>query len=430
VFETELLWGIRWLVILCFVAYAAKRRSLICWTLIGIVAGGEVGYDWPRAAVGLQVFVTIFLRLIKTIIGPLLFGTLVVGIAGHTNPKQIGRMGIKALIYFEVVSTLALAIGFMSISISRVGIGVQFPTTIATNVPDTGLLSPLQSLINMFPENIAKSVAEDQILQVVVFSILFAVALAMIPEAKRKPVIILAESLTATMMKFTSLVMLLAPVAAFAAMAYMIGSMGVSVVFPMTKLLSTMYVTLVGFTIVVLLPIAMLTGVPLKRFLAAVAEPVSIAFATASSEAALPRSIEEMEKLGIARETVAFVLPTGYSFNLAGSGIYQSLALIFIAQATGINLSFRQQLLMLLTLLVSSKGTAGVARASLVVVLGVALSFHLPSGPLFLLFGIDQLMDMGRTAINVLGNCLATMVIARWEGETVPFQPEVPETSC
>jgi len=205
--------------------------------------------------------------------------------------------------------------------------------------------------------------------------------------------------------------------------------MGMSVFLPLTRLLTTMYVTLISFTIIVLLPIAILFGVPVRRFAAAVAEPVSIAFATASSEAALPRAIEQMEKLGVSPETVAFVLPTGYSFNLDGSSVYQSLALVFVAQAAGIHLSVGQQSLMLLTLLASSKGTAGVARASLVVVLGVAPSFGLPSGPILLLFGIDQLMDMGRTAINVLGNCLATMVIARWEGETVPFLTEVPQIS-
>jgi proton glutamate symport protein len=424
----ELLSGCRWLLIALFLLYAAKRRSLTALTLVGIVAGAEVGHDWPKVAIAFQVFASIFLRLIKAIIAPLLFGTLVVGIAGHADVKKVGRMGVKALIYFEIVSTLAMIMGLVAINVSRAGVGVHFPSAVSKEISSPRLRSPGELLVDIFPENIAKSIAEDQILQVVVFSILFGVALALVPETKRGPMLAFAESLTETMMKFTNLIMLLAPVAVFGAMAYTVGSMGTSVVIPLTRLLATMYVTLIGFTAIVLLPIAILVGVPVRRFVAAVAEPVSIAFATASSEAALPRAIEQMEKLGVARETVAFVLPTGYSFNLDGSSVYQALALVFVAQAAGIHLSIGQQTLMFLTLLASSKGTAGVARASLVVVLGVAPSFGLPSGPILLLFGIDQLMDMGRTAINVLGNCLATMVIARWEGETVPFLAELPES--
>ena len=276
----------------------------------------------------------------------------------------------------------------------------------------------------MFPENIAKSIADGQILQVVVFSVLFAVALAMVPETKRRPILVFAESLSETMFKFTNLVMLLAPIGVFGAVAYTVGHIGLSILLPLLKLLATMYVALVFFVIAVLLPIALFVGVPIRRFVRAVAEPVAIAFATASSEAALPRAMEQMERLGVERETVSFVLPTGYSFNLDGSSLYQSLAVIFVAQAAGIHLGLGEQALMLFTLLVSSKGTAGVARASLVIVLGVAASFHLPSDPVFLLFGIDQLMDMARTSINVLGNCLATMVIARWESETMPFRGE------
>jgi proton glutamate symport protein len=407
----------RWLVLLLFAGYATKRNSLTAWMLVGMAAGVEFGHDWPTMAVKLQFLGTIFLRLIKVIIAPLLFGTLVVGIAGHADLKKVGRMGIKALVYFEIVSTLALFIGLIAIDLSHAGEGVGFPAGTPQESFNAAPHSATDLIVNIFPENIAKSVAEGQVLQVVVFSILFGVALAMVPEPKRRPLVAFAESLSETMFKFTNLVMLVAPIGVFGAIAYTVGHMGLSVLLPLLKLLATMYVALAAFVLLVLLPIALLVRVRLTRFLQAVAEPVVIAFATASSEAALPRAMEKMEQFGVPRQTVAFVLPTGYSFNLDGSSLYQSLALIFVAQAAGIHLSLGQQLVMMLTLLISSKGTAGVARASLVIVLAAAASFHLPTEPIFLLFGIDQLMDMARTAVNVLGNCLATVVVARWEGE-------------
>lgn len=408
---------LRWLAIVLIAAYSASQRSLTAWILVGLLAGAELGHDWPAVAVKLQFLGTIFLRLIKVIIAPLLFGTLVVGIAGHADLKKVGRLGIKSLIYFEVVSTIALLIGFAAINLSRAGDGVRMPPTAAAETLNATPHTATQLITDIFPENIAKSVAEGQVLQVVVFSILFAMALALVREAKRRPMLAFAESLSETMFKFTNLVMYAAPIGVFGAIAYTVGHLGLGVLLPLLKLLATMYVALVFFITCVLFPIALLARVPVKRFLRAVTEPVTIAFATASSEAALPRAMEQMETFGVPRETVAFVLPTGYSFNLDGSSLYQSLALLFIAQAAGIHLTIGQQAVMLLTLLISSKGTAGVARASLVIVLAAAASFHLPTEPLFLLFGIDQLMDMGRTAVNVLGNCLACVVIARWEGE-------------
>ena len=410
--------SLRWLAILFLAAYAWRRRSLTAWIAVGLVAGAEMGHDWPAAAEHVQFLGTIFLRLIKVIIAPLLFGTLVVGIAGHADLKKVGRLGIKSLIYFEIVSVLTLVIGFVAIDISRAGGGIHLPAAATANpqlsaVPHTAA----QLITDIFPENIAKSVAEGQVLQVVVFSLLFAMALALVPEAKRRPMLAFAESLSETMFKFTNIVMLFAPVGVFGAIAYTVGHLGLGVLLPLLKLLATMYVALLIFIFGVLLPVALLVKTPIKQFVRAVTEPVTIAFATASSEAALPRAMEQMEAFGVRRETVAFVLPTGYSFNLGGSSLYQALALVFIAQAAGIHLTLGQQTIMLLTLLVSSKGTAGVARASLVIVLAAATQFHLPTEPLFLLFGIDQLMDMGRTAVNVLGNCLACIVVARWEGE-------------
>jgi len=408
---------LRWVAIALLAGYATARRTLTAWIVVGLVAGAELGHDWPSVAENLQFLGAIFLRLIKVIIAPLLFGTLVVGIAGHADLKKVGRLGIKSLIYFEIVSVLTLVIGFVAINISKAGEGVHLPPAVGgapiNAVPHTAG----QLITDIFPENIAKSVAEGQVLQVVVFSLLFAMALAFVPEAKRRPMLAFAESLSETMFKFTNLVMYVAPIGVFGAIAYTVGHLGLGVLLPLLKLLATMYAALFVFIFGVLLPVALLVKTPIKEFMRAVTEPVTIAFATASSEAALPRAMEEMEAFGVRRETVAFVLPTGYSFNLGGSSLYQALALVFVAQAAGIHLTIGQQTVMMLTLLISSKGTAGVARASLVIVLAAAVSFHLPTEPLFLLFGIDQLMDMGRTAVNVLGNCLACVVVARWEGE-------------
>lgn len=407
----------RWLVIAVLVAYALVRRSLTTWILASMIVGAEIGHDWPHLASSLRLLSQIFLRLIKTIIAPLIFATLVVGIAGHTDLRKVGRMGIKALIYFEVVTTLALFIGLAAINISQAGEGLQLPP----NFSAEKIAAPKQAweevVIHVFPENIAKSIAEGQVLQVVVFSVIFASALALLSEKRRKPMLEICESLADTMFKFTNIVMLFAPLGVGAAIAYVVGNMGLAVLVNLAKLLATLYAALGAFLLLVLFPIALIARVPLKTFLQAIFEPATIAFATASSEAALPRAMESMEAIGVPRQTVAFVIPTGYSFNLDGSTIYLSLASIFVAQAAGIHLSLGRQLLMVFTLMVTSKGVAGVPRAALVILLGTAASFGLPEWPIFAILGIDALMDMGRTAMNVVGNCLATVVIARWEGE-------------
>ena len=408
---------LRWLAIFFIAAYATSRRSLTSWIFVGLLAGAELGHDWPAVAVNLQLLGTIFLRLIKVIIAPLLFGVLVVGIAGHSDLRKVGRLGVKSLIYFEVVSSLAMLIGYAAIHISRAGEGVHLPPSSAAQSLNVSPHTATQIITDIFPENIAKSVAEGQVLQIVIFSVLFAMGLALVPEPKRRPMLAFAESLSETMFKFTNLVMYAAPLGVFGAVAYTVGHLGVGVLLPLFKLLATMYVALAFFIICVLLPILLWARIPLKRFINAVAEPVTVGFATASSEATLPRAIEQMESFGVPREIVAFVLPTGYSFNMDGASLYQSLALFFVVQAAGLHLSIGQQALMILTLMISSKGTAGVARGSLLIVFAAATSFHLPMEPLFLLFAIDQLMDMGRTAVTVLGNCVACVVIARWEGE-------------
>ncbi len=413
---------LRWLAIFLIAAYATSQRSLTTWIFVGLLSGAELGYDAPAVAVNLQLLGTIFLRLIKVIIAPLLFGVLVVGIAGHSDLKKVGRLGIKSLIYFELVSTIAMLIGYAAIHISRAGEGVHLPPSATAQSLNVSPHTATQLITDIFPENIAKSVAEGQVLQIVVFSVLFAMALAMVPDSKRRPILAFAESLSETMFKFTNLVMYASPLGVFGAVAYTVGHLGLGVLLPLAKLLATMYLALAFFIFCVLLPIVLWARIPLKRFINAAAEPVTIGFATASSEATLPSAIEQLESFGVPREIVAFVLPTGYSFNMDGASLYQSLALFFVVQAAGLHLSIGQQVLMILTLLISSKGTAGVARASLLIVFGAATSFHLPMEPLFLLFAIDQLMDMGRTAVTVLGNCVACVVIARWEGE-FPSKP-------
>ncbi len=423
VISPGLMMMVRWAALVAVCGYAWARRSLTAWIFAGMLIGAEIGHDWPRQAANLQVLSTIFLRLVKTIVAPLIFGTLVVGIAGHSNLKQVGRMGMKALVYFEVITTFALLIGLLAINLSQAGAGVTPPVNAAAAQVNAQPQKASEILLHAFPENIAKSVAEGQVLQVVVFSIIFAIALAMLGEEKRRPMLAFCESLSETMFKFTNIVMLFAPVGVAGAIAYTVGTMGFGVLVNLFKLLATLYAALVVFLTCVLLPVALIARLPIRRFVKAVAEPVSIAFATASSEAALPRAMESMEGLGVPRQIVAFVIPTGYSFNLDGTTVYLTLASMFVAQAAGIHLSITQQLVMVFTLMLTSKGVAGVPRASLVILLGTAESFHLPAWPILIIMGIDQLMDMARTATNVLGNCLATAVVARWEGE---FGKETP----
>jgi Na+/H+-dicarboxylate symporter len=411
----------RWLILGTLIAYAGFRRSLTAWIFVAMLVGAEVGHDFPSVATHLRVLAMIFLRLIKTIIAPLLFGTLVVGIAGHSNLRQVGRLGLRSIIYFEIVTTIALVIGLAAINLAKPGVGVQLPTITATETSGIAKLSAEETILHAFPENIAKAVADNAVLQVVVFSLIFAIALALIPENKRRPMLALCESLVATMFKFTNIVMLFAPIGVGAAVAYTVANTGFAVLTSLLKLLVTYYVVLLVFILGVLLPIARLFGVPVRGFARAVAEPVTIAFATTSSEAALPRAMEEMEAFGVPRQIVAFVIPTGYSFNMDGGCLYLSVGAIFVAQVAGIHLSLGQQLMIMLTLMLTSKGIAGVSRGSFVVLMATAASIGLPSAPLFLLLGVDPLLDMGRTAVNVLGNCLASVVMAKWEGE---FDPE------
>jgi proton glutamate symport protein len=383
---------------------------------IGIIAGWLISEYNPAAAAYVRPFSQLFIRMIKMIIAPLIFATLVAGIAGAGHVKIVGRMGLRAIIYFEIVTTLALIIGLIAVNIMRPGVGVNLPPSASdvTAAPQ----SWDQILLHTVPESMIRAMAEGNVLQIVVFSIVFAIALGMIGE-KGRPVIVWCEAVAETMFKFTNIVMLYAPIGVGAAIAYTVGHGGLRVLWNLAWLVLTLYLALAVFILIVLVPVAVMFGVPLRKFIRAVKEPAVIAFSTTSSEAALPRAMEVVERLGVPRRIVAFVLPLGYSFNLDGTTLYLSLASVFVAQAAGIELSIGQQITMMLTLMLTSKGVAGVPRAALVILAGTLATYGLPLEGVTLILGVDELMDMARTMVNVVGNCLAAVVIAKWEGQFV-----------
>lgn len=383
--------------------------------VLGIIVGAIVNRIDPTWVEYIRPLSQLFLRMIKLIIAPLIFGTLVAGIAGAGHAKAVGRMGLRAIIYFEIVTTIALVVGLVAVNLVRPGAGVVLPPP-AAGAP-VAVAAPTwdQVLLHIVPESVIDAMARGDVLQVVVFSIIFAIGLGMIGERGR-PMIALCEVLAETMFKVTDIIMKYAPIGVGAAVAYTVGHGGLGVLYNLAWLVGTLYAALLVFLVGVLLPIALLFRVPLRPFIAAVREPAMIAFTTASSEAALPRAMETLEQFGVPRRIVAFVLPLGYSFNLDGTTLYLSLAAVFVAQAAQIELTVTQQVTMLLTLMLTSKGVAGVPRAATVVLTATLASFGLPLEGVTLILGVDQLMDMARTMTNVIGNCLATAVVARWEG--------------
>jgi Na+/H+-dicarboxylate symporter len=414
---------LRWITLAALVVYGCLRRTLTAWIFIAMLLGAEIGHDFPDVTSHLRLLALVFLRLIKTIIAPLLFATLVVGIAGHSSLRQVGRLGLRSIIYFEIVTTIAIFLGLAAINLSKAGVGLQLPVTPSADAAPISKLSAEDTILHAFPENIAKAVADGAVLQVVVFSLIFAAALALISEPKRRTMLAFCESLAETMFKFTNIVMYMAPLGVGAAVAYTVGHTGVAVLSSLAKLLLTYYAALIVFIFGVLLPVALLFRVPLRAFGKAVTEPATIAFATTSSEAALPRALEAMEGIGVPRQIVSFVIPAGYSFNMDGGSLYLSVAAIFVAQVAGIHLSLGRQLTIVLVLMLTSKGIAGVSRGSFVVLTATAAAVGLPPEPVFLLLGVDPLLDMGRTAVNVLGNCLASVVMAKWEGQFGTEEP-------
>jgi proton glutamate symport protein len=402
------------------------RPSLTMQIMIGLVVGGVIGWlrpDWGNAIYFLR---DIFINLIKSIIAPLVFSTIVAGIAGAGALRKVGRMGIKALIYFEIVTTAALFIGLAVVNFTEPGVGV---TLAATNIDAIKTIEQshpktfVETIVHVFPSSVIDAMVRGDVLQIVAFSVLFALAVSAIGE-KGKPIIRTMESLAQIMFKFTNYVMMFAPIGVGAAMAHTIGTQGPGVLVNLGKLIGSLYLALVIFILLIFGLVIWIARIPLRQFVRAVREPAALAFATTSSESALPKAMESMERLGVPQHIVGFVMPTGYSFNLTGSTLYLAMASVFVAQAAettiGWHMSLGQQITMMLTLMLTSKGVAGVPRSSLVILLG-ALNSFVPSGlgpiGVAIIFGVDELMDMGRTCVNVIGNCLATVVVARWEGE-------------
>ena len=402
-------------------AAASKPRiSATTQIMIGLVVGLIVGYiisitDRSVAAY-IRPFSQIFIRMIQMIIAPLLFGTLVAGIAGAGHFKDVGRMGFRAIVYFEVVTTLALLIGLLAVNIMRPGVGMVLPAPSGPPPITTAAQTWDQILLHVVPTSVIDAMAKGDVLQIVVFSMFFAIGLGMVGE-KGKPMIAWCEALTEAMFKVTNIVMLYAPIGVAAAIAYTIGTSGLQVLQNLAYLILTLYVALAVFFLAVLVPVMLVFKIPIVAFFKAIKEPALIAFSTTSSEAALPRAMECVEAFGVPRRIVSFVLPLGYSFNLDGTTLYLSLASVFVAQAAGIDLTIGQQVTMMVTLMLTSKGVAGVPRAALVILAATLASFHLPIEGVALLLGVDALMDMGRTMTNVIGNCLASVVVAKWEGE-------------
>jgi proton glutamate symport protein len=407
-----------------------RRRlpSLTTQIFIGLFLGIVAGYVWPSADVNgahvpglaeqMKPLADAFLRMIKMIIAPLLFSTLVVGIAGTGDLKAMGRIGVKAIIYFEVATTIALFLGLALVNIFQPGAGMAMP--VGGDTSEIAAIAhnqqrPWDIFLHLFPTSVVDAMARGDILQLVVFSTFFGIAVAAIG-SKGRPVLDVLESTAQVMFKFTGYVMRFAPIGVFAAIAATVGSKGLGILLTLGKLIALMYFGLAVFALIVVGGVAYLIRVPFFTFVRAIREPFLIAFTTASSEAALPKALEVMERFGVPKNIVSFVLPTGYSFNLDGTTLYLSLASVFVAQLAGVEMTFRRQIVMMLTLMLTSKGVAGVPRAALVVLTATLAQFGLPAEGAAILLGIDQIMDMGRTAVNVMGNCIATAVVARWEG--------------
>ena len=402
------------------------KISLTQWILISMAVGMLVGWvfpesQYPALSQNLKVISTLFLRMIKCILVPLVFSTLVVGIAGHSDDlKAVGRLALKSLIYFEVVTTIALVIGLVAVNLTKPGVGVDLPAAdAATQVSATKVT--IQGIIeHLVPTSFFQAAAANDVLQVVFFAIVFGISLAQISGKPRDTVLSFFEGLMEAMFKFVGLVMKFAPFGIGAAMAVTVAHSGLGVLVNLAKLILTLYGALIVFCIAVLLPMALWARVPVLQFLRLIKDPALLAFSTTSSDAAMPDAMKRMIQFGVPKRIVSFVMPMGYSFNLDGSTLYLAVASVFVAQAAGVDLSIGQQIMIMATLMLTSKGMAGIPRASQVILAGTLVTFDLPLAGVLLIIGVDELMDMARTTVNLVGNCLATAVVARWEGEFVP----------
>ncbi len=391
-----------------------KKISLTSWIFISLVLGVLVGYVFPLAGVEMKILSTVFIKMVKSIVAPLLFATLVFGIAGGAHSGAMGRIGVRAVIYFEIVTTIALLVGLVFVNFFQPGKGVDLSKAKAIETPAANVT--WQGIIeHTFPSSIIDSMAKNDVLQVVVFAMMFGMACAAVGH-KAAPVVHFCESLSEVMFKYTAFVMYAAPLGVFGAMAATVGQYGIAVLYNLAQLVLTMFGALAFFVVVVLGAVIFIMKIPLAKFIRAAKDPYILAFSTASSEAALPMAMANMERFGVPKHIVSFVLPLGYSLNLDGSTLYLAAASMFVAQAAGIELGIGQQIMMMLTLMLTSKGVAAVPRASLVILMGTLHSFGLPTEPVTLILGVDALLDMARTSVNLLGNCLASAVVARWEG--------------
>jgi proton glutamate symport protein len=391
-----------------------RKISLTTWIFIALVVGVLVGYFFPGAGVEMKILSTVFIKMVKSIVAPLLFATLVFGIAGGAHSGAMGRIGVRAVIYFEVVTTIALLVGLAFVNLLQPGKGVDLSKAKAIEAPTAHVT--WQGIIeHTFPASIIDSMAKNDVLQVVVFAMMFGMACAAVGH-KAAPMVHFCVSLSEVMFMYTAFVMYAAPLGVFGAMAATVGQYGIAVLFNLAQLVGTMFAALAFFVIVVLGAVVFLAKIPLGKFIRAVKDPYILAFSTASSEAALPMALANMERFGVPKHIVSFVMPLGYSLNLDGSTLYLAAASMFVAQAAGIELSIGQQVMMMLTLMLTSKGVAAVPRASLVILMGTLSTFGLPTEPVALILGVDALLDMARTSVNLLGNCLASAVVARWEG--------------
>ena len=402
-----------------------KKLTLTHWIFIALVVGIGLGYACPTWAPAYQVLSNIFLRLIKSIIAPILFGTLVVGIAGHTTDmKQVGKLALKSIFYFEIITTLALLFGLVAVNLVKPGEGIVLPPPSATAIEVAKPMTTPELIEHIFPKSIVEAAASNDVLQIVFFAVLFGLAVSQLKGRHRETMIEVCESLSETMFKFTGMIMKFAPIGVGAAMANTVAHSGADVLIHLAKLVGTLYATLGAFFLLVFLPLLLICRIPIRRFVRAVREPALIAFTTTSSDAALPDALQNMVKFGVPKRIVSFVLPLGYSFNLDGSTLYLALASVFCAQAAGIHLSIQQQIVMMFSLMISSKGVAAVPRASFVILSATLVTFGIPIEAAVLILGVDTLMDMARTSTNLIGNCLASAVMARWEGVLDTSHPE------
>lgn len=403
-----------------------RKVSLTQWILISMVAGVAVGALFPEASQHGRVVSNVFLRMIKCLLVPLVFSTLVVGIAGHSDDlKVVGRVALRSIVYFEIVTTLALVVGLGAVNFTKPGVGITLPPAGSAKGEINAQQVTLAGIIeHIVPKSFFEAAATNDVLQVVWFAVFFAVALAQVTGKPREIMVGFFDALSLVMFKFVGIVMLFAPFGIGAAMAFTVGHSGMGVLINLGKLILTLYAALVVFCVFVLLPAALWARIPIKAFLRTVREPALVAFSTTSSDAALPDAMERMIRFGVPKRIVSLVMPLGYSFNLDGSTLYLAVAAVFVAQAAGVDLSLGQQLAIMLTLMLTSKGMAGVPRASQVILAGTLVTFGLPLEGILLIIGVDELMDMARTTVNLVGNCLATAVVGRWEGEFRPVTEE------